>query len=143
MERLHLNKRGTSSTRIMILVVIINLMFSMAFEINKNSTEMDYDVFGNTMDSGDNLADKFLEQGNETIPQDLQSEGTFGNVFNMGKALINIFLGGLLPLPLRANMFSQDDITKIGAYGLMVLWALMYVLIAMEIYKFIKNKKAD
>lgn len=124
------------------MVITINLVLSLAFAISGAPRTIDYGLFGETIDLGDNVANSLDGERTSVNPENLQEEGSFGGVLRMGWNVMKIFARGLVALPFTAGMFSGDPISKAGGVVLLFFWALMYMLLAIEAYKFFKNRKA-
>lgn len=132
---------GVSTQRLLMIIIGINLILSLAFSISGDPRNLDYGVFGENIDLGDNLANNLDNERASVNPQNLQEEGSFGGVLSMGWAVMKIFARGLVPLPLFTDAFSGTPLMRLVSIILLLLWALMYMLLVIEAYKFFKNRK--
>ena len=61
----------------------------------------------------------------------------------MGWHLMKLFLRGLVWMPIGEEIHNDVGIIKIADYMIIILRVLMFALILIEVYKLIKNRKAD
>ena len=132
---------GLSTQRLMILVLAINLMISVAYGIYENPTLFDESAVSGMVDVGNRLSTDISGESTSIQPENLQVEGSFGNAIRMGTTLFKLFIRGMNPFPFNEDTYT-DPLDIIIAWGLMIFRVFIYVLISIELYMILKNRKA-
>lgn len=131
---------ATSTQRLLMIVIAINLLMSVAFAVYEAPRTVDYTLFGETIDLGETTAGSLESEGQGGSPEHLQEEGSIGNVIRMGGLLINLFFRGLVGIPMNTAGLGQG-IESLAFLSLLLFKSLMYMLLTYEAYAFFKNKK--
>jgi len=132
---------GVSTQRLLILVIGINLILSLSFAIYEAPRAVNYGIFGETIDLGENSASITEGESASVSPANLQEEGSFGSSLRMGRTIFNLFVRGLVSLPFDSTTYT-DPLTKIFAIMLILFRVAFGVLLILELYLLYKNKKA-
>jgi hypothetical protein len=131
---------ASSTQRLLLLVLVINLMFSMSIAIYEAPRVADYGVFTEITEVGLDTSDRVENESAITAPSSLNEESTFGSAIRMGLTVLKILLRGLNPFPTSLDA-TEDPLTDLVGYTFMIFRLLFIVLLAIEIYLVIKNRK--
>lgn len=133
-----------STQRLIMIIIGINIIIGLVgaiyneptvYSSNRFTEAIDYnEQFGKDLDSEDKYSG--------TTNRDYDSETTIGNSITTGSIIWDVFWTGLYPLSVHPSMF-ETQIEKIFANILIIFRALMWILIGVELYLFIKNKKTS
>jgi len=112
----------------------------MAFAIYEAPTTIDTGVFGETVNLGESVSTSTQAETARIVPSTLQEEGSFGNAIRLGGLIFKIFIRGLVGLPIDPNGLG-NGLEQLAFIVLVMFKAVMYMLIILEIYLVIKNRK--
>jgi len=136
-----------NTQRLLMIVLAINLMLSMSLAIYQAPTTInlhgqeDYSyVFGETINLGNYTAQRTENEGSSVTPENLQEEGTWGSSLGMGTTITTLFFRGLIENPYNEED-QTDPITKLFVIILKLFRRLFGILLAIEIFFIIKNRK--
>ena len=130
---------GMSTQRLLVIVLAINLLFSFAFAINQAPTTFDSEVFGELVEIGEDSGTRFETEGGNTVSTNLQEEGSFGRALLMGATIFGLLIKGMVWVPFEEGL--GGGLTGIAITALILFRVFMIVLIGMEVYMLLKNRK--
>lgn len=133
-----------NTQKLLIIILLMNLVIGLTTDIYKNPSDYTNNRIDNEIDSRTDFASNVKTE--ETAPS-LHSatvllENTVTNTVRMGTILFRVFIEGLNPFPISRNLVRTDFEKNIYT-GLQYFRALMYILIATEIYMVFKNRKTN
>lgn len=129
------------SQRLIFIIILSNLIIGMAEGIYYSPDNYSTDYMDNEIDIGEETAQNFREDDLEVAKDPNQiTEETAGDTNSWSIRLWSVMRRGIKPLPFTGVEFETDT-ELIIARSLQLYRALCYMLIALEIFFILKNKK--
>ena len=131
-----------STQRLLVMIIAINLIISLSFAIYETPSYTETTAFWNQIDGtfgetvglGDYAADRSETEAGAVAPEGSQEISGFGSAIRMGTTVMGLLVRGLVALPFTTTVEFSDPIMRIAGFGLITLWSLMYMLIALEVF---------
>lgn len=133
---------GVSTQRLLIMVIAINLVLSLSYAVYEAPREIDYGLFGETIDLGETSGLSVEGETASVAPDNLQEEGSFMNALRVGSIIFGLFIRGMVALPVNPAGLGSG-LERLITYALLIFKSLMYMLIIIELYMLYKNKKSN
>ncbi len=133
-----------TTQKLILTVFLINMLVGMTVDIAENP-----EVFTSTqIDTETSIIESHEEyfEDEEGWLNTVKSKvnlavATIGSPIRWGWTIIKIFVRGINPLSFKPSDYD-DGVMKMVAYGLTIFRIMMVVLLMLEAYSYIKNKKA-
>lgn len=130
---------GINTSRLLMVVIIMNLVISVAYGIYEQPNTFDKTIAGNYVDTGEDYGTSLGNENTGINPESYQQEGSFGNAVRMGAKIFGLFIKGLNPFPFNtADIENEFDLILV--IGLALFRVFMYMIIGIKIYQVFKNK---
>lgn len=134
-----------STQKTIALVFLINLMIGLGLTIY-DTTNVDAGYLTGEIEQYKEFEDilEETEQNEPTSDVNDFKESTYGNTVGWGRILFKVFIDGVNPLSTSLQTLSTESmIENMVMHGLSVFRAILYILIAVELYMVVKNKKTS
>jgi hypothetical protein len=128
-----------STQRLIAIVVLINLFTTIATMAYSSPTTFNQRAFDGTIEMGNEFANQASQDGEESTSINWQQESSAGNGVFMSLRFLGIFATGFVALP--TQMFGSNMLDDLLAIGMILFRLLMWLLIGIEIYMVLKNRK--
>lgn len=126
---------ATNSTKLLMMVMMINLVIGMATNIYQDPTNpsvTNSNTLTNIIGEQHNATQIVKDSKGSVIPAQLQSEWTGYDAIKIIGVIMGVFFTGFVTLPWTLNTFANDPVMDIVAFGGTLLFGLMWIMI---IYK--------
>lgn len=132
---------ATSTQRLMLIILVLNLVIGLAGAIYKQETYTD-EILTPDEEIAQAMGENIINPANlgGGFSNDIYG-GSVGNPFQWGRGLWNIFWYGVTPFPFITAMFSTTTEAAIAS-GLLLFRLWSYVIIGLEFFLIMKNKKS-
>lgn len=134
-----------STQRLLLIVLLLNFTLGLVSAFDHNPDSFNINMLGNTNERlEEQEVNMYSEDGKygSIKNQDNKLEDSAGNSIGWGIALINIFLRGVNPLSIHPDQF-EHQMEKAVAYFLIFLRTGLMMLLALEAYMLLKNRKTS
>lgn len=134
-----------NTQRLILIVLTVNLIIGISQSAYANITTYSADYIRNELQLYESYEQQFTDddiiygglKNKETL-----TDPTIGSSLNWGKILLDVFVYGINPFSINSNMF-ETYIEQMFADLLMTFRLFMWVLLGVEGYFVIKNKKTN
>lgn len=134
---------AVSTQRIIFIVLVLNILVGIAYNIYENPTVVDTSYIDNDINQNDALGEQIKDETywNQGQQGNLY-EPTIGSPIKWGNVILDIFTKGMHPFTFKAEDFTTQ-LEQMIAKVLTVFRGLLHILLILEIYLVIKNRKAS
>lgn len=134
-----------NSQKLILLIFLVNMTLGLVSVINADVATYDSTAVLNEINNIEGEKNTF--ESEETLSSGLantayQEQQTLGNTVRWGRILFRSFLKGFW-FTLPENFTEQGKVYEILTNALHILSSYMYLLIIMEVYMIIKNRKTN
>lgn len=131
-----------STQKLIITIFLINLFIGMAHSAYETTT-YDSTFLDNKVGQYDEFTDQFENEDQNEPSKDTNdfSDNSYGSTISWGRIIFKTFVDGINPFSTSQTSTYETDLEKNIMDALSVFRVLMYIIIIVELYMLIKNKK--